>query len=243
MRRGKTGRAIAAAVIAILAVAGAWLGYIGAFGGALYTDIPAQSRTTQGQPALAAVIFSGDMGFRVGMGPRLGERLAKSGIPVTGVSSLVYFRERRTPTDVKHFIANAIQHALQVSHAKRIVLIGQSFGADMLHVGLTGLAPDLRHKVAFVTLVVPTDTVFYQISPAEMFELTTPDASALETASQLTWSPALCIQGVKEANSLCPLLRQSNLEMVALPGGHALNWDADTLFSTINTRLTRFRLL
>jgi type IV secretory pathway VirJ component len=144
---------------------------------------------------------------------------------------------------VKHFIANAIQHALQVSHAKRIILIGQSFGADMLHVGLTGLAPNLREKVAFVTLVVPTNTVFYRISPAEMFELTAPDASALDTASQLTWSPALCIQGAQEKNSLCPLLHQSNMERIALPGGHALNRDANTLFSTINARLTRFRLL
>jgi type IV secretory pathway VirJ component len=156
---------------------------------------------------------------------------------VTGVSSLVYFRQRRTPNEVKHFIADALAHALTVSHASKVVLIGQSFGADMLQVGLPGLPPALRLKVAFVALVVPTDTIFYRISPAEMFELTEPDAPALATARQLNWVPALCIHGIEEKTSLCPLLHQANVETVALPGGHALHWDANRLFATINARL------
>lgn len=232
-------RGTLAVLIALIAAALLWLGYLGAFGGARYVDLPAASVGAGTQPDLAAVIFSGDMGFRIGMGPRLGRRLASAGMPVTGVNSLVYFRKRRTRADVDRFIADAMRHALAVSKAKRLALIGQSFGADMLHVGLTGLPSDLRDKVASVALVVPTDTVFFRISPAEMFEWTAPDAPALATARQLNWVPVLCVHGVEEKDSLCPLLHQPGLESAALPGGHDLHHDVDRLFRTIWARMER----
>jgi len=57
---------------------------------------------------------------------------------------------------------------------------------------------------------------------------------ALPTARQLRWTPLLCIHGIEEQASLCPLLDQPNLESVALPGGHPLHWDADAAYATLH---------
>jgi type IV secretory pathway VirJ component len=211
-----------------------WLAYIGAFGGRLYFDLPA--RRSAADPArhdVAAVIFSGDMGFRVGMGPVMGEAVAASGIPVTGVSSLVHFRKRRRPAEVRAFVEAAMAHAMRTTGAKRLILIGQSYGADMLHTGLATLPASRRRDIAMVALIVPTDTIYYRISPSELFEWNEADAPALPTARRLDWLPVLCLRGATETDSLCPAMRQANVEHIILPGGHRLNWDDHALSAAL----------
>lgn len=211
-----------------------WLGY---FGGDLYVPVRAERPASPAHAGLAVVIVSGDMGFKVGMGRQVADRLAADGIPVLGVNSLVYFRERRSPEQVRALIEDAVRRGLAFGHARRLLLIGQSYGADMVHVGLVGLPPALRAKLAMVALVVPTDMVIYRASPAEMLDLLPADAAAVDTGRGLDWVPLICIQGRDETNSLCPLIHQRNLRRIVMPGGHALHRDADGLYRHLITAL------
>lgn len=240
-RRSRTSLAIAAAVL--IGFAG-WLGHIGYFGGETYIEMPAAllpPYSSAYSPVVpvgtVAVLFSGDMGFRTGMGPKIAARLVADGIPVLGVSSLVEFRHERTPDEVRAFIAASTRRGLAFAHADRAILIGQSFGADMLQVGATGLPADLRGKVQMVALVVPGDTVIFRASPAELFNWAKPDAAALPTARKLTWAPAICIYGREEDDSLCPRLDLPNVQRVALPGGHPLHYDADALYAVLRRKI------
>ena len=216
-----------------------FLTYIGYWGGAVFTPIPATGPPGTAKAGLAAVILSGDMGFAVGMGPKIADKLAADGIPVIGVNSLTFFRHARMPGEVKAMLADATQRALAFGHARQVILIGQSFGADMLHVGLTGLPPRLRERIRMVALVVPTETVFFQASPSEMFSWVDPDADARETAGQLTWVPTVCIRGREEQDSLCPHLHQRNVQQVVLPGGHPLHWDVDAVHAVLSAAIDR----
>jgi len=205
----------------------AWLGY---FGGDLYIAVKARKAPPPDLAGLAAVVVSGDMGFKVGMGRHIADRLAADGVPVLGVNSLVYFRERRSPAEVRALIADVVRRGLAFGHARRLLLIGQSYGADMVQVGLVGLPPQLRAKLAMVALVVPTDTIMYRASPAEMLDLVPADAPAVDTGRRLDWVPLLCVHGIEERDSLCPLLHQTNMRSIGMPGGHPLHRDADALY-------------
>ncbi|MCM8729882.1 virulence factor [Hephaestia sp. GCM10023244] len=218
--------------IGAVALALGFLAYIGYLGGSPFVTIPATAQPEPAMAGLTAVVLSGDMGFRIGMAPRIARKLAADGIPVVGVNSLTFFRHKRTPREVSALIETAVRRALAHPHTDKIVLIGQSFGADMLHVGLADMPASLRARVQMIALVVPGDTVTWRASPADLFNwgATTP---ALPTARMLHWAPVICIYGAEESTSLCPRLHLPNSRSITLPGGHPLHRDVDTLARVI----------
>lgn len=218
---------VAIALTALVVVVLAGLIYLGYFGGTLFIPVPATASPTKANSRLAAVVLSGDMGFNIGMGRMIAERLSKDGIPVIGVNSLVYFRTRRTPAEVEQMLAAAMRKAQAFGHTDHVILIGQSFGADMIPLGLSLMPAELREKIAMVGLVVPTDTLFLRASPSELFNWSKPDADALPTARMLDWVPVTCISGREETESLCPHMTSRNVRWITLPGGHLLDRDPD----------------
>jgi type IV secretory pathway VirJ component len=198
-----------------------------------YAGAPARGAPT------VAVVMSGDLGLAIGMGHRIAERLEAAGIPTVGVNAPAFFLHRRTPGEVAGLVERAARKALAGHPQARLVLIGQSFGADVLPAGINRLPEDLRRRLALVALVVPTRTVYFRISPAEYFEFGKPDADARHEAAALDAAPLLCVYGERESDSLCPLLSGPRFTRVALPGGHPLRRDADRLFATLRHAILR----
>jgi type IV secretory pathway VirJ component len=218
------------------ALAAALYLYAGYYTGPLYRDLPV-ARPDPARPAI--VILSGDMGNRLGMAPKIATRLNARGYAVVTVNSLTYFSPRRTPAEVTALIEGTMARAMRLGRTDSVVLIGQSFGADMLHAGLAGLAPTQRQPIRSVVLVVPGEDIVFRASPIELAGIETPDQHALRTASQLTWVPVTCIRGADEDNSLCPELTMPNVWRIVLPGGHKLNSDDGALEAAILPAIQR----
>jgi type IV secretory pathway VirJ component len=169
---------------------------------------------------VAALLMSGDMGLHFGAGPVVAKMLAAHGTEVVAVRSPVLFRFHRSRAEVEAIVAGLVRQALALTGANRIVLIGQSYGADMLQTGLVALPTDLRAHVAGVILIVPGATVYFRADPTNLLYETKPDGFAADTLPRLDWTPLTCIYGREESDSACRLLRQRNASIVALPGGH-----------------------
>jgi type IV secretory pathway VirJ component len=189
------------------------------------------------RPRYVAVLFSGDMGLRLGMSAHTARAFNRVGVPVLGVSSSTEFATRKTRAEVDSLVARAAQSALARTHARQVILIGQSFGADIVRVGLADFPAALRHKVAAVVLVVPGQTAFFRADPTGLSYRSTPDAGP-EEAAKIDWASIICIRGSDETDSLCPLLRNPNVRSIALPGGHFLHRDAALLSHTIVSELS-----
>ena len=221
--------ALVAALVAGAILLGRHIGYPG---GPIYKPVAATASAQPWTRGTVAVFFSGDMGFNVGMGPRIARRIAAQGIPVLGVNALTVFSHRRTPRESAVLVRDAVTRALRAPGAHRVLLIGQSFGAGALLAGLEGLPPALRSHVAMAALIVPSDTLQFRATPGGVFSFGS-DGPALPAARRLDWAPTLCIQGEAESGSLCPLWLQPNVTRIALPGGHFLHDDAALVAATI----------
>lgn len=174
------------------------------------------------------LFLSGDAGWRRSLGRRAVAPLIADGRMVVGLDSALFFTAERSPADTARWIAAAAMRP-GVPRDARLVLVGQSFGADALAAAAPLLPPDLARRVAGVGLIVPGQTRFDKVSLTEFLGLTKGvdnRAAAAQTAAR--W-PLLCLQGADEPDSLCPALRGREVTRAALPGGHMLERDADAL--------------
>lgn len=190
-----------------------------------------------GAHPLVVVYFSGDMGLRVGMATHVIPALVAANLPVYGISSPTVFATRKSRADVDALVASSIRKALARSGADRAVLIGQSFGADILAAGVTALPPGLRAKVAAMILVVPGTTTYFQADPTGLHYFGAPDANVVTAIRAIDWAPVTCIYGEDETDSLCPALAGTGAAVMELPGGHMLNHDHDRLIAATFTAL------
>jgi type IV secretory pathway VirJ component len=239
---GRTARgwriALLAAGLALVVGLGL-LAHLGYFGGEVFRLYPARGVPATAERGIGVVFLSSDLGLNLGMGGELADRIAGDGLPVVGVNSLTYFRHERTPREAAALIEDAMRRALARPGVDRLVLIGQSFGADMLQASFPALPASYRDKVLLAVLVVPPDTTLYRASPAEIFDFGQRGVPAAAHARRLTGVPLLCVQGSEESDSLCPALTMANVTRVALPGGHMLNFDPERLYAAIAPQLRR----
>jgi type IV secretory pathway VirJ component len=188
------------------------------------------------RPRYVAVLFSGDMGLRMGMSAYTARAFNREGVPVLGVSSSTEFATHKSRAEVDSLVTRAVQSALARTKARQVILIGQSFGADIVRVGLVDFPRALREKIAAVVLVVPGQAAFFHADPTGLSYRGTPDAGP-EEAAKIDWASILCIRGSEETDSLCPLLKSANVRSITLPGGHFLHRDHAQLGRTITSAL------
>jgi type IV secretory pathway VirJ component len=181
-------------------------------------------------PAVA-VFLSGDMGFGFGLGGPVASAVAAHGIPVFGVSTPVAFARHRSAAEARALVASAIRQALNQTGARHVVLMGQSFGADIVATVAPELPPALRRRIVAIDLIVPGQNVYFRADPTGLAYMGAPDARPAKALRALDWAPVICIQGKRETDSLCPTLKGTRARLLALPGNHYLERNAPRLIA------------
>lgn len=171
---------------------------------------------------LVAAYFSGDMGLSVGAGEGAVDALRTRGVPVLTVNSSALFGRAQDRLYVDALVADTIRQALARSGASKVVLIGTSFGADMLDTGIGAVPADLRGKIASVVLVVPGTEVWFHANPSGLFYQGTPDSDPRRTVRLLRGLRVTCIYGTQETDSLCRSPELAGTSRIALDDGHLM---------------------
>ena len=57
-----------------------------------------------------------------------------------------------------------MRRAMALGRTGHVVLIGQSFGADMLHAGLAQFSNAARRPIRSVVLIVPGEDIIFRVS-------------------------------------------------------------------------------
>jgi type IV secretory pathway VirJ component len=178
--------------------------------------------------------LTGDGGW-AGLDREVSAKLAGRAIPVVGLDSLSYFWNKRTPEETARDVAAVIGHYSAAWHKRRVILIGYSFGADVMPFVVNRLPADARAQLKLVTMIVPSLRADFEFHVAEWAGLDVGEsAPTLPEMRKTKGTRTLCLYGVDEKESLCPLLGPL-AKVVGLPGGHHAGGDYDRLANEILT--------
>ena len=182
-------------------------------------EVPAKSR-----PAgdLIAVLRTADGGWAT-LDRGLADDLSASGIPVVGWSSLSYYRTPRSPDQAAGDLARVLRWYLPAWGGRRVMLIGYSFGADVLPMLVNRLPADLRQRVAGITLIGFSPTAVFEFHVSEWLGIVRGRQYAtLPEVRRLRDVPILCVYGEGDRDEACGELGMPNATVVAIRSGHKM---------------------
>jgi type IV secretory pathway VirJ component len=187
-------------------------------------EVPAAGRESD----LMAVVLTGDGGWAE-IDKRVAARLAESGIPVVGWSSLKYYWTPRTPEGAARDLGRILDHYGRAWGKRRVLLVGYSFGADVLPFLVSRLPAELRARVALVGLLGLSEQASFEFHVTGWLGVETGHHSTVPEVARLDTTPVLCLRGEDEADSACRLLRGPAVRTVILPGGHHFGGDYERI--------------
>jgi type IV secretory pathway VirJ component len=195
-------------------------------------DLPLHEVHATGASREFALLLTGDGGW-AGLDQELAARLAAAGVPTVALNSLQYFWSPRTPEQTAADVARVLRHYLAAWHAERVLMIGYSFGADVLPFVINRLPPELRARVASVSLLGLDAHASFEVHVAEWVggdeggPPTRPELAALQGL------PVLCIYGEGETDSICPQLPPGIATREQIGKGHHFSGEYDLLADRI----------
>lgn len=183
---------------------------------------------------LLAVMITGDGGWGV-TDRGLGQTLAEKGIPVVALNSLHYFWTPRTPEGAASDLARLLQHYLAAWNKDEVILIGYSFGADVLPFLVNRLPGDLRSRVRVIALLGPSQSASFAFHLTHWLGSFQHEDSlpVRPEVDKLKGKTLLCFYGAAESDSLCPELGPGQAKVFAHEGGHRVGREFDPIADAI----------
>jgi type IV secretory pathway VirJ component len=199
----------------------------GAIGDLPLVEVPAPNSLPAGR--FFAVMLSGDGGW-AGIDREVAHRLAAGGIPVVGMNSLRYFWTAKSPAVLGRDLTRIIELYQQRWKRDHVLLLGYSFGADVLPLAIAALPAPVRARVAGVGLLGLGTSATFEFHFTDWVGKGNaggqPMGPALKALPGLIGgAPVACVFGARESATGCH--PTAGVELVRMPGGHNLGGDAE----------------
>lgn len=201
-------------------------------------DLPVIEYPSQENDTMV-VILSGDGGW-VDLGRDLGDSMVSKKIAVLGFDSLQYYWQKKDPNAAAADMSRLINAYLTAWKKQKVLLIGYSYGADVLPFVLHDLSPDLRKRLAGVALIGPSTKTEFEFNVIQLQrDPGPPRGEPLEPQlKNVDGTPVLCIGGDTEKESLCRHIQHQkvqlpNVEIDMMETGHGFGNNTDGLAERI----------
>jgi len=192
----------------------------------------APDKTTQTQTM--AILLTGDGGWAE-IDKELAKILAAQGIPTVGFDSLSYFWKARTPAATSQDIEGVISQYLEKWNKKHVILIGYSFGADVLPFVANNLSISTQQKVSLVALLGMGKTAAFEFRLSSWMNA---DKNAdrlplLPEIEKMKWANSICIYGVDDDAANCLPAEKYGVKAISMSGDHHFDEKYDELVKHI----------
>lgn len=192
-------------------------------------DLPVVELPVQAAHGAVTIVYSGDGGWR-DIDKDIAGYLQENGMPTVGVDMLRYFWTWRSPKDAAADLSRLIHHYRKEWQVEKVVLVGYSFGADVLPALYNELPAEDRAAILQMSLLAVGENANFEVTVGEFLD--TGNENAQPTKPQLDKiEPSLlqCFDGKDDDDSICNALAAKGVEVITTEGGHHFDGDYEGL--------------
>lgn len=169
--------------------------------------------------------ISGDAGFNT-FSKKLSDRLHNDQFDITALDSKSYFWAPKTPKETTEKISAYLSAKLKNRKNQKIIMLGYSFGADVLPFIVNRLPENLQKKIAAVVLLDPSKTADFEVSLQGMLlDKARGDYEVLPEINKMKVEKTLIIRSDIGLKFPINKVTIPNLISKHLPGNHRFNYD------------------
>ncbi len=188
-------------------------------------DLPIQIFNAPGANRPVLIYISGDGGMNK-FSTSLMQDFSSKGYTAVALDARSYFWKKKDPQQAAKDIGSLINQYIGKDTHKECIIMGYSFGADVLPFIFNKLDKELQKKVAQLILLSPSPSTDFEIHVSDMFGFS--NKRAVSTISEMNKlpKPFLLVFGNDEKEFPLDRVTVKNKQVLILPGGH--HYDSDT---------------
>jgi type IV secretory pathway VirJ component len=180
------------------------------------------------------ILLTGDGGW-AGIDKALAKSISDKGIPVVGFNTLEYFWNLRTPEESSKDLNRVINHYTKIWKKNRFILIGYSFGADILPFLANRINPQVLNNARLLTFLGLSKYAEFQFHISDWLG-TGPGKDArpvVPEMEKLKGKKMLVFYGEEEKDTPIEQMPGGLCRVVKLPGGHHFKGNYDQIAEEI----------
>jgi type IV secretory pathway VirJ component len=194
-------------------------------------EIPGDDRVNGGDTL--AIFYSGDGGWR-DIDRQIGEEIARSGVPVVGVDSLRYFWRERKPEEIARDLDHMISHYTRKWGRPKVLLLGYSFGADIMPFAVNRLSAGSLSRVRLVSLLGFATKADFEVRIGGWLGVDSENAvETLPEVGRMAPVALQCVYGSEEDDTGCTAPELAHAESIRMEGGHHFDGDYQDVAKSI----------
>ena len=188
----------------------------------------------QDNEAPVVLFVSGDGGW-YRFEQAIADHLANLGIPTIGLDTKKYFWNRRSPDETAEDMANALAYYGKKWERKRFILMGYSFGSEIVPFIVTRLPEDIKSKVEASVLLSPSPTTDFEIHISSMLGLGNRrnTYNVIDEIRKEQSGNVLIIFGKDEKSPVPKQLTGTTVRIRFIPGDHHYQYNQSLIVQTM----------
>ncbi len=187
----------------------------------VHADTPEQRDTV-------TLFYSGDGGWR-DLDKVIAGHMTENGYPVVGVDVLRYFWDHKSPETLAADLSRLMQTYREKWGARRFVLAGYSFGADVLPATYNRLPQADRNQVDAMLLLALARSGNFEIQVSGWLGHTGTEAQVIPELRRVPAEKIFCVYGDEEIKESGCTAADAPGEKLMLKGGHHFDGDYTAL--------------
>lgn len=198
------------------------------------SDFPLTEYKTENESAIQIFYISGDGGLNE-FSKSLCAGIASRGYSVIALDAKKYFWSPKTPETFVKDLSTIIRHFQQLWKVDSFVLLGYSFGADVVAFMPGRLPEDLVKKIRYSFFLNPSPTTDFEVKLMDLLGKK-PSNRKYDVSAEInsiTHIPATCLFSEDDYDGISDRIYNDEVEIRILPGDHRFNHEVDLIISTI----------